>query len=139
MKLAIIEPHERYDKILEYITSGWALSEVSDAVPNIAGLAAYLGVGKPTLKAWCELDEDIAGLIEGMQAKQESMLISYGLRKQFDAKITALLLGKHGYSSQATIEHAGMIKNESTIDPSLLSDTALQEIIAIRASASQAN
>ena len=115
MKLAIIEPHERYDKILEYITSGWALSEVSDAVPNIAGLAAYLGVGKPTLKAWCELDEDIAGLIEGMQAKQESMLISYGLRKQYDNKIVSLMLAKHGYSTQSTIEHIGIPKPATTI------------------------
>ncbi len=139
MKLATIEPRERYDKILDYITTGWALDDVGHAVPNIAGLAAYLGVGKPTIKAWCELDEDIAGLIEGMQAKQESMLISYGLRKQFDPKIVSLMLAKHGYSTSAVIEHAGTIKNESTIDPSLLSDTALQEIIAIRASASQAN
>jgi len=139
MKLAVIEPHERYEKILDYITSGWALSDVSHIVPNIAGLAAYLGVGKPTIKAWCEQDEDIATLIEGMQAKQEAMLIAGGLTEKFNAPIVKLMLGKHGYSSQATIEHAGMIKNESTIDPSLLSDTALQEIIAIRASASQVN
>lgn len=125
MKLAIIEPHERYDKILEYITSGWALSEVSDAVPNIAGLAAYLGVGKPTLKAWCELDEDIAGLIEGMQAKQESMLISYGLRKQFSEKIVALLLAGHGHTSQSVIEHKGGMKIQSI---SSLSDDELMAI-----------
>lgn len=139
MKLATIEPRERYDKILDYITSGWALDDVKHVVPNIAGLAAYLGVGKPTIKAWCELDEDVAGLIEGMQAKQEAMLIAGGLTERFNAKITSLMLAKHGYSTSAVIEHAGTIKNESTIDPSLLSDTALQEIIAIRASASQAN
>lgn len=139
MKLATIEPRERYDKILDYITSGWALDDVKHVVPNIAGLAAYLGVGKPTIKAWCEQDEDIAGLIEGMQAKQEAMLIAGGLTEMFNAKITSLMLAKHGYSTSAVIEHAGTIKNESTIDPSLLSDTALQEIIAIRASASQAN
>jgi len=139
VKHVSIEPRERYSKIHEYITSGWALDGVGHVVPNIAGLAAYLGVGKPTIKAWCEDDEDIAGLIEGMQAKQESMLIAGGLLKAFDSKITTLMLGKHGYSSQATIEHAGTVKTESSINPELLSDSTLQEIIAIRASSSQAN
>ena len=137
MKICKIEPRERYDKILDYVTSGWALDGVGHVVPNIAGLAAYLGVGKPTILAWCNDDEDIAELIMGMQAKQEAMLIAGGLTKAWDSKIVSLMLGKHGYSTQATIEHAGSVKTESTIDPSLLSDTALQEIIAIRASASQ--
>lgn len=125
MKLATIEPRERYDKILEYITSGWALDDVSHAVPNIAGLAAYLGVGKPVIKAWCELDEDIAGLIEGMQAKQESMLISYGLRKQFSEKIVSLLLAGHGHTPQSVIEHKGGMKIQSI---SNLSDDELMAI-----------
>lgn len=141
LKLAKIEPRDRYDKILDYITSGWALSDdtsgCNHVVPNIAGLAAYLGVSKPIVMAWCNDDEDIAGLIMGMQAKQESMLIAGGLTKAWDSKIVALMLGKHGYSTQSTIEHAGSVKTESTIDPSLLSDATIQEIISIRAASNQ--
>lgn len=125
MKLATIEPRERYDKILDYITSGWALDDVKHVVPNIAGLAAYLGVGKPTIKAWCEQDEDIAGLIEGMQAKQEAMLIAGGLTESFNAKITSLMLAKHGYSTSAVIEHAGGLKIQSTRE---MSDEELMAI-----------
>lgn len=115
MKLPAIDPRDRYEKVLEYITSGWALDDVSHIVPNIAGLAAYLGVGKPTIKAWCELDEDIAGLIEGMQAKQEAMLIAGGLMKAYDPKVVGLLLAKHGYSTQSTIEHIGIPKPATTV------------------------
>lgn len=126
MKLAVIEPHERYEKILDYITSGWALSDVLHIVPNIAGLAAYLGVGKPTIKAWCEQDEDIATLIEGMQAKQEAMLIAGGLTEKFNAPVVKLLLAKHGYSTQSTIEHIGIPKPPTTVaisaDPQVAAD-----------------
>jgi hypothetical protein len=115
MKLAPIDPRDRYDKIMEYVVSGWAMDGVNHAVPNIAGLAAYLGVGKAVIKAWCENDEDIAGLVEAMQAKQEAMLISYGLRKAFDAKVVSLMLAKHGYSTQSTIEHIGIPKPATSI------------------------
>ena len=113
MSQKIIDPRERADKIRDYIENGWALC--NHAVPSLAGLAGYLGIGRPRLIAWCMDDEELAELVEGMQAVQECMLVSGGLYKTMDASIVKLMLGKHGYSSQATVEHSGTMKTITAI------------------------
>ena len=122
---------ERANRAREYLEVGYAAC--NHAVPSLAGLAGYMGVGRNTVRAWAESDQDFGEMVECISAVQECMLINGGLNRSFDASVAKLLLGKHGYSAQATIEHAGMIKNESAFDASGLSDSALDELVAIRA------
>lgn len=108
MTAPILSERERIEKAREYVIEGYAT--MGHVVPSIAGLAGYFGVGRPRIRAWCEQDEDFAEIVEGMLAVQETMLLAGGLSRSMDPTIVKLALSKHGYSTTATIEHAGIPK-----------------------------
>lgn len=137
MTAPILSERERIEKAREYVIEGYAT--MGHVVPSIAGLAGYFGVGRPRIRAWCEQDEDFAEIVEGMLAVQETMLLAGGLSRAMDPTIVKLALSKHGYSTTATIEHAGSVRTEHTLDPSKLSAETLRELVAIRVGAIEAN
>lgn len=73
-----------------------------DKIPSIAGLAVVLKVGRDTLHIWAK-DEDKAEfsyILAELLATQEKLLVNNGLDGTFNAAITKLVLGKHGYSEK---------------------------------------
>lgn len=124
---------DRVEHARSYLLGGWPLSGAE--VPSLAGLACWFGVGRHTIRAWCDEDEDFAEVVEGIHAMQEVRLIDGGLNKSYDGSVTKLLLTRHGYSDKSQIEHSGTMRQEvATIDPSQLSEPTLRELIELRAS-----
>jgi hypothetical protein len=68
-------------------------------IPSNAGLAVFLGVSRDTLYEWAKDEEkaEFSDILNKIQAKQEEVLIDKGLDGEFNAAITKLALGKHGY------------------------------------------
>lgn len=77
---------------------------VGDLVTSAVGLAQYLGVTKSTIYLWAqdesELGQDFSDTLRACVEKQEKMLISGGLGGVFNAAITKLMMGNHGYSDK---------------------------------------
>ena len=71
-----------------------------DPVPQIAGLAVFLGVARSTIYEWAEQHKEFSDVLERLKAKQEKMLISGGLLGKFNSTITKLALTKHNYSDK---------------------------------------
>jgi hypothetical protein len=77
-----------------------------DAIPSIVGLAVVLDVVEATLYNWdCEDHPEFLGILSKIKAKQHQVLITKGLKGDFNAAITKLVLGKHGYHER--VEQSG--------------------------------
>lgn len=78
------------------------------AMPSVVGMAMVLNIAKSTLYQWAEDEKggfpDILG--HCMDA-QEFTLLNKGLDGTFNAAITKLALGKHGYSDKQATEISG--------------------------------
>lgn len=76
-------------------------TSLRQAVPTIEGLALYLGVHRDTLYAWLDgdgrLNDQISDIVATLLTKQGLELVNNGLRGRFNAKITNMMLSKHGY------------------------------------------
>ena len=73
--------------------------ELGNIIPQMAGLALWLGVCRDTLYAWAQ-DADKAefsDVLKNVLAAQEVALIDNGLAGSFNSTIAKLILSKHGY------------------------------------------
>lgn len=72
------------------------------AIPSIAGLAVVLGVSRDTLHTWGNDEEkpEFSDILANLLSRQEQILVSKGLKGDFNSAITKLVLGKHGYSDK---------------------------------------
>lgn len=80
-----------------------------DMIPSVVGLAKCLGTHRETIRAW-GLDEDkeeFSGILGEIQSEQERTLLNNGLSGEFNAAITKLALGKHGYHDKHDSTHSG--------------------------------
>lgn len=68
-------------------------------IPSIVGMAKVLGVARSTLYDWAgdENDDEFSDILEQCNEYQEFQLLNKGLNDTFNASITKLCLGKHGY------------------------------------------
>lgn len=98
-------------------------NELADEViPSMEGLAKYLNVGRRTLYDWKDEEgkEDFSHILDELQGRQAQLLINQGLSGKFNAQITKLVLGKHGYSEKVDANLGGQegnpIKTDSTFN-----------------------
>ena len=116
---------EMLDKAKLYMLSDYEI--VGDAVPSHAGLCCYLGVVKSTIYEFCKVDNDLgrefSNTLEAVKVKQERMLLSGGLKGDYNANITKLMLANHGYSDKQELEHSGSIAGLAPITIAPYDDT----------------
>jgi len=86
-----------------YLMRGFG--EQGDAVPSLAGLCCYLGVVRSTVYLWSETYPQFSDTLLAINEKQETMLISGGLRGEMNPTITKLMLANHGYSDKVEQSH----------------------------------
>jgi hypothetical protein len=83
-----------------------------DIVPQVAGLALFLGVHRETLYAWSKEEgkEAFSDIFEKVKAAQENKLINGGLNGDYNPAITKMMLTKHGYSDkiESQVEEKGV-------------------------------
>lgn len=78
-----------------------------DVVPTASGLASHLGVTRSTIYKWRADYPTFSDTLERLQAKQERLLISNGLKGDFQPTIAKLMLANHGYSEKSEHQVTG--------------------------------
>lgn len=91
---------ELMNKAQDYADFGY--EEQGDAVPSVAGLAVYLGVGRSTIY---DNKSAFSDILEQIAQKQEQKLINGGLLGGFNATIVKMMLTKHGYSDKQVVDN----------------------------------
>lgn len=71
--------------------------EHDHAIPSVAGLAKVLDVSRSTLYKWSGEGDQFSDILDKINETQEIVLLSKGLKNEFNSNITKLALGKHGY------------------------------------------
>lgn len=74
-------------------------------IPTIEDLAKFLDVGRQTLYDWSKAHKEVGDELDRIMEVQADILIQRGLVKEFDNKLTALMLSKHGYIQEKTVDH----------------------------------
>ncbi len=84
-------------------------------IPSIEGLSEYLDIGRQTIYRWKEEEEkeEFRYILEKILAKQAKLLINSGLKGDFNAAITKLALGKHGYHDK--VDSSVSVENPLTV------------------------
>lgn len=86
------------EKIGKAISSYLKDCKANFYLPTVAGVAVHLSVARDTVYDWCEKYPEFSDTIEQIKALQESMLIQNGLKNEYNATITKLMLSSnHGY------------------------------------------
>lgn len=93
-----------------------------DVIPSIEGLAPYLNVSRTCIYTWRDQEDkkDFSYILDKILSKQAQLLINEGLKGEFNAAITKLALGKHGYHEKidSDVTSKGKeIKNNFIIQP----------------------
>ena len=94
-------------KAREYLNGGYEI--VGEVIPSIAGLACYTSKGRNTIYDYGKQDDEFSNILDGIMRLQESKLLNSGLKGEFNATITKLILTKHGYTDKQELEHSGNI------------------------------
>ena len=86
---------EIVEKARAYITD---YEMYGDMIPSIEGMAIHLGLHRDTLYDWAkQKDKGFSDILRLTIQNQERTLLNKGLNNTFNAAITKLVLGKHGY------------------------------------------
>ena len=93
------------DKAKDYVAIGYELEE---PVPTIAGLSLWLNIARDTVYDWADQEDkaEFSYIVKRLMAKQEMKLSAGGIKGDFNASITKLLLTKHGYSDKKELTGA---------------------------------
>jgi hypothetical protein len=83
--------------------------EIGDQMPSVAGLACYIKVRRATCHVWVKEEgkEEFSYILGEILDLQERVLFNSGLDGTFNAAITKLALGKHGYHDKVDSTHGG--------------------------------
>lgn len=75
---------------------------LGDAVPSVSGLSLYIERARSTIYQWAANKDysEFADILDKINATQENVALSKGLKGDFNSQIVKLLLGKHGYSDK---------------------------------------
>jgi hypothetical protein len=108
--------------------------DFDDPVPTVAGLACVLGVTRETCYAWSkdESKPEFSDILRELAQRQERILVRGGLKGDFNAPISKMMLTKHGYSDKVENDHTssdGTMSPKPALDTSKLSTEAMAEIM----------
>ncbi len=89
----------------DYVNDGWKEQD-GHTIPSVVGLCKILGVNRDTLYEWAKHDnKQFSDILKVCNQNQEFTLLNGGLNNKFNAGITKLVLGKHGYHESSKIDH----------------------------------
>lgn len=95
---------ENVEKAWQYVNGDWQLDEV---IPTVEGLAVYLRISRETIYA----REEFSDIAREIKEKQSKILVSSGLKGDFNSVIAKLILSsKHGYVEKSEIKTENPLK-----------------------------
>lgn len=106
---------EALEKAKKYLNGGY--EAVEEVIPNIAGLACYLGTSRSRIYEYRDQSEEFRDILEAVLALQESKLVNSGLKGDFNSTITKLMLTKHGYSDKQELDH---VSSDGSLTPKVI-------------------
>lgn len=103
---------ELVGKAKEYLTD---YEYDGSVIPSIEGLSEYIDIARSTIYDWQNQEgkEVFSDILEKILAKQAKLLINSGLKGDFNAAITKLALGKHGYHDK--VDSSVSVENPLTV------------------------
>jgi len=77
--------------------------DYGDIIPSVAGLASHLHIARSTVYDWAKQEDkkEFSDILDDILSDQEKLLLNKGLSGEFNAQITKLVLGKHGYKESS--------------------------------------
>lgn len=95
-------PTEYSDKTLTKAKEYLENLPKDEVVHSIEGLADYLDITRATIYDWASQEgkQEFSYVVEAIRHRQAKSLINKGLKNEFNAKLTGLMLSKHGYKEQ---------------------------------------
>lgn len=112
-----------------------------DIVPSVAGLACYLEISRSSVYNYKDKSNRFLDIVERVELLQEKMLINGGLKGDFNAAITKLMMAKRGYSDSQVVDNTssdGSMSTKEKPDYSGLTDDELRQYIALESKAASA-
>lgn len=109
---------EAIEKARAYVNGGYL--KAGDVIPQIAGLAAELGIRRETVHVWANDPEkqEFSNIVAQCLGAQERHLLNGSLTGDLNPTIAKLILTKHGYSERVQQEltgaDGGPIKTDNT-------------------------
>lgn len=89
----------------QYLNGGYKKDE---SIPTIAGLALKLRIPRQKVYEYANDDRpEFRDIVEDIKALQEKVTLKGSLTNKFNAKISALILAKHGYKEQIGLSGEG--------------------------------
>jgi len=100
-----------------------------DVVPSLSGLAVYLDLDLTTVQDWAKHEDkkEFSRTLAKIKTRQHNVALNKGLKGEFNAAITKLLLHNHGYSDKQEVESTNTHKHEIT-DFAGMSDEEIRAI-----------
>jgi len=110
---------ELLEKAHSYIANWRTLG---DMIPSHEALSLYLEINRATLYDWRDQEgkEEFSDILDQILVLQQQELVNNGLSGDFNAAITKLVLGKHGYSDKVDTDvttKGEKVSNNFTILP----------------------
>lgn len=100
-------PTDYSEEVLEKARAILREWEVTDMLPQIAGLALRLDVSRDTLYEWAKVHPEFSDILSKVMTSQEWTLINKSLEGEYNSSITKLLLTKHGYRDSQDVTTDG--------------------------------
>jgi len=99
---------ELVEKARKYVDGQWRHQEYGK-IPSHIGMAKYLNISRISLYEYASHEDkrEFSNILDECMALQQQVLLSNGLDDTFNASITKLVLGKHGYSEKSSTELTG--------------------------------
>jgi len=97
-----------YSEEIINITSDYIKNhdKYGDTVPSVAGLSIVLDLNRDTLYDWAKQEDKkvFSDMLKKILSTQENKLINKGLKGEYNASITKLMLAKHGYVEKSEVD-----------------------------------
>ena len=103
---------EIVQKAREYLET---YEQLGHAVPSVAGLSLIIKKRRSTIYEWAgDADKKpFSDILDEINATQEQVALSKGLKGDYNANLVKLLLGKHGYSDKVETQSTVTFENAS--------------------------
>lgn len=74
---------------------------------SIEGLASYIDISRSNIYLWASQEDkpEFSDILEKVREKQAKSLITGGIKGDYNASITKVMLTKHGYADKQEIDH----------------------------------